>query len=227
MQDDRSTALATKSPKQDEIDKIADHIVETYRPFDAPIVLMWREVRNSFHLKLSPDHPVWARDDRRVHEDWNRYGKGVKRILEKRATVVTVSGEIRALVRHGHNPDLSGKRTEAAYRSCIPSSSSPTYGIAIFPRDAYADHPLIVESRKRRASGAATGVTNAIGSVRAANDLGNLSSPLKDEILGMTKQATDKAFVDDRYPLFETPRLTPLPALDWPSEIRDTSEPTP
>jgi hypothetical protein len=200
---DSNSQTARKGPRQNEIERYADHIIETYKPFDAPILLMWREIHNSFHLSLNADYPTWVREDERVHKEWKRCGPEIIKILKRRSTIVKVNRRIRDHVKHGHAPDRSGKRTDEFYRGCIPSSIWPAFGMVIFPRGAQQDHPLILESRKRRASGAATGLTNAIDGVRAANDLGNLSDPIRDEIISETEERTVKAFRDDRYPLLK------------------------
>lgn len=210
-----NSRTASKGPRQNEIDRYADHIIETYKPFDAPIVLMWREIHNGFHLLLNPESPTWLRDDARVHEEWKRCGPGIVKIFRRRATVVPVNRRIRDQVKHGQAPDRSGKRTDEFYRGCIPSSSAPTFGMVIFPRDTQEDHPLILKSRESRAKCAATGLTNAMDVVRDTNDLGNMSDPETDRIISIAKEKTIEAF-RDRYPLFNLPPQQMLPETEAP-----------
>lgn len=201
-----SSMVERKGGKQREraVEQIADHILEFYKPHDGPIVLMWRDVMNGFHLKLNPDFPTWPRDDMNVHYHFKQFGRGVIKILDhRRFTVVKVGHEIRVLVGHGRPPDRDGKRrTDVAYRNCLPSSSNPAMGIVVFPRDTQEDHPLIVASRERRFSSSTTSMANAISSAQAANDLGNLSDVVRDEMIGSTQAALQKMFIDERYPLF-------------------------
>jgi hypothetical protein len=198
-----------KTQKQLLIAQIADHIMTEYKPKTGPVVLMWREVMNGFHLKLNSDFPTWTRDDKRVHTDWKRNGPDVVRILRHYGlTVVKVNSKIRDLVKHGSPPDRGGKRTDARYRDCLPSSAHMVLGIVVFPRDTQTDHPLILKSNERRCRAMTSGLTNAIGEVRTANDLGVLSSEAQAEIIGDSQKIVRRAFDDNRYPLLEPPKAT-------------------
>lgn len=216
MAENLSQTVARKVQKHDTVKAITDHIIEQYKPQDVPIVLMWKETMNGFNLKLNEKSPVWNRDDRGVHEHWKRYGSGVvKALQERKLTVVKVNRNIRDLVKHGTEPKRSGKRTDERYCLCLPSPSNMTLGIVVFPRGAHQDHPLIVASRDHRAKAAANGVINAVDSVRAANDLGNLSEGKRDEITVTTRSTIDKKFNEVKYPLFDMPAAAP--PLELPS----------
>jgi hypothetical protein len=192
---------------------IVDHIVETYGPTKAPLVLMWRETMNNFNQKNWPRCPVWTRDDRACHEHWKKFGPGVVRELERRykLTVVKVSGRIRDLVKHQAAPDRSGKRTDAAYRECLPNSAEMTRGIVCFPRETQQDHPLIIADRDRRLRSSATGFGNASSAVDTANDLGVLSDDARREMRGHVIPTVERAISENKYPLFprETLSLEP------------------
>jgi hypothetical protein len=219
----QSSKSIRKGQKQLVIGQIADHIIEQYKPQSGPVVLMWREVMNAFHLKLNPDSPVWVRDDQSVHDHWKRYGPGVVKILkDRRFTVVKVSRAIRGLVGHGRQPDRGGRRTDQAYKDCLPSASNMVFGIVVFPRDTQEDHPLIVESRDRRCKRDATSLTNGVDSVRDANDLGNLSDGTCEEIIDGTHAVVQKAFTAEKYPLFKGMAALP-PAESKPLESRPSN----
>jgi hypothetical protein len=92
-----------------------------------------------------------------------------------------------------------------------------TLGIAVFPRDTWVDHPLIVGSSQRRCKATATGLHNAVENTRNTNDLGNLSDTITNKIIGQTQASTQKTFQATRYPLFG-------PVLDE-SEAKMTDRP--
>lgn len=192
-----------QTPKTATIASLTDHIIETYRPHESPCVLMWREIVNSFNRTNWPDCPLWTRDDRASHEHWKKFGPGVISELRRRhhLTVVKVSGKIRDLVRHGAPPDRGGRRTDIAYRKCLPCAAEMVRGIVVFPRDSQQDHPLIVASLDRRGRASATGLQNAIVAIDTANDCGVLSLESRDEIRGRVGTVARQA-LEESHPLF-------------------------
>lgn len=196
--------IAKKTPKTITILKIVDHIIETYSPHRGPCLLMWRETMNSFNLKQSENFPAWTRDDRTVHEHWKRYGLGVVAELRHRyrMTIVKVNGHARKYLKHGGTPDRDDRcRTDAYYRSCLPSAANMVLGFVAFPRDTQQDHPLIVASLDRRGKTAATGLENAVIAVDTAADLGNLSGTARGEIREHVNGVVHRA-IEEKLPLF-------------------------
>lgn len=200
-----STEIAAqKTPKTTTIERIVDYIIITFKPHENPCVLMWRETMNGFNREQSENYPLWVRDDKTVHESWKRFGPGVVSILNRKykLTVVKVGARIRKYTRHGGLPDRDDKcRTDAYYRSCLPSSDAPVFGFVSFPRDIQQDHPLIVASLDRRGRATSTSLENHVVAVNTANDLGTLSAKEKEKNLGHVEAVVHRA-LEDRYPLF-------------------------
>ena len=199
-----------RTRKETAVATIVEHIIQHYAPHKTPIVLMWRDVITSHELKIAPDHPArWYRDIDDVHRHWKQYGLPTAKVLREqyKLTVVKVNRHIRELVGHGKPPDQSPKKNPAAYERCLPSSSSPVFGMVLFPRDTCQDHPLIVLSRKRRCQTASSCMENSVNDVRATSDLGCLSIPIAQSIVEVTRAAVTRTFDAERYPLFR--QLTP------------------
>lgn len=192
-----------KTDKSTTVTAIVDHIIDTYRPQQAPCVLMWRELMNSFNRKGWAECPLWTRDDTACHEHWKKYGPAVVSVLKQqyRLTVVKVSGKIREVIKHGMPPDRGGKRTDERYRACLPHATEMVRGIVVFPRNSQQDHPLIVASLDRRGRAAATGLENAVTAVDTANDLGVLSDSSREEIRGHVGTVARRA-IEEKMPLF-------------------------
>ena len=200
------------TPKETAVTKYVEFIITTYKPREAPIVLMWREVVTAYELQLYPDHPPrWPRDSDDVHRHWKQFGVPTAKVLRQqyKLTVVKVNRSIRDVIGHGKAPDQSTKKNEAAYAKCLPSSSSPVFGMVVFPRDTSQDHPLIVLSNQRRCQAAGNTVKNSIDNVRTTNDLGCLSDDTAKEIVASTRKVVSVTFDEERYPLFR--QLTEQP----------------
>lgn len=197
------------STRLDYIRKVADYIVETYRPQEGPKVLMWREIMVGYRLKVAPDLPnEWTRDSRAVSSHWQDNGPDVQRRLEDRykVTIVRVSRRIRDLAKHGEEPKLGGgrginERSAANYRSCLPHSQAPTYGFVCFPQGQGEDHPLLIAEMERRGQSSSSYFRNTARRLDRAEGFGVLST---EEGLKIKKKMGEIALeaIKDDHPLF-------------------------
>ncbi len=206
----KSLPSSEKTPKKVYIQRIVDHILECHKPRSGPVVITWPDLMNELIEKDNPNIPKVRHGERRVHAHWKQYGPGVFAKLQgMRMTVVKVNDRIRWNVKHGQPPVRAegkpgDKRTDAAYELCLPTTSHMIAGIVIFPRDTGEDHPLILESRRRRCNAGASYVRNSVGSVDDANDLGNMSNDKRDAIIKDTGDKVRTTFEAVRYPLFQS-----------------------
>lgn len=211
----------TKRTKQLIIGQLVDFIVETYKPHDQACFLGWRELLNAKHASGKQEFPWHNRDTRAIHEHYKSYGKEVNRSLAKRygLTVVGVNSKIRTLVKHGHSPDRSTRKTDERYLGCRPSSHNPTAGIVVFPKDQNQDHPLILGYIKTRVDDVESRATNTANYIDAAANHGVLSKERgEEEIKGLSKRVVDAT--TQKYPLF------PIQSLPEP-EPKSEGEPEP
>jgi len=203
LDNDRSLSSDRRTAKLETVRRMVDHILETYRPLDGPIVLMWREVMNGFYA--GPNWDELRRDCEATHRHWKRYGTIVARELTKRKlTVVKVSAKIRDAIKHGGRPDRSDseRRNDKAYREYLPSSSNPVAGIVLFPKGTQEDHPLIVSSLERRTQSATTGIKNTVIAIDTANGYEVLSDDSREKIIAPCKTTVQEVF-EDKQPLFK------------------------
>ena len=182
---------------------IAEFIIETLKPHERPVLILWRELMNAFNAQDGGGKTPWVRDDRSVHEHLKKFGPLVFRHLERhyKLTVVKVGRAIRQKLNHGQSPDRGGSRTDAFYIGCLSSSSNKTMGFVAFPREIQTDHPLIAWSGKRRMKASCSQVVNVLDWVDRANDFRTLSDGTAQEIRGLTGPMIHHV-VDQRYPLF-------------------------
>jgi hypothetical protein len=166
--------------------RITDFIITTFTPQRVPCVLMWRELINAFHLSRDPDYPnVWPRDCDVVHKHWKQFGPGVVSVLTGvyDLTVVKISSGIRKLIPHGAEPRIGGLKYSAeAYRTCLPSSNAPTFGLVLFPPGMMTDHPLVFYSRSLRVKSSATAMRTSFTDLKLTNARGSLSDESASDI---------------------------------------------
>ncbi len=195
----------SRTPKMVTVLAIVEYIIETYKPHDLKeqVVLMWREMINGYHLSLSSDHPIWGRDDGITHAHWKRFGPSVVKVLERdyKLTVVKVNSLIRDLAKHGGPADRTGRRTDKAYRKCIPVAGQFIRGIVLSAKGVQEDHPLTLESLDSRGRRLVTTSKNTINAIDAAVDYKVISDGEHKKIRGCVERGAREAF-GDKYPLF-------------------------
>lgn len=204
MDTNQSPAKARKNQVRTTVAAIVDHILETYKPQDAPICLMWTEVMNGFYQKNGSQFSVLRRDSHQSHENWKTYGRKVaSEFLRRHFFVAKVGADIRELVPHGTVPDRdTGKgRTDEAYRACLAGPHALTRGIVLFPPSQQENHPLILEQLERRGKYAVTSTSNAVLAVDTANRNKVLSDVEHERIQSNVKNGVMQA-LEDKTPLF-------------------------
>jgi hypothetical protein len=211
--------------KHQMVRSLADYVIEAFSPQDGPIVLIWREVLHGYSAKMAPDAPnPWARECDAVFNHWNTYGRDVCRILKDRCrvTVVKVSRRILrkdedtgASLKHGSVPNRDARRTDEWYRKVLPNGKQRTAGVVCFPRDAFQDHPLVVEYMARRGQASSSMVRNTVAQLDHAEGNGNLSLDRNVEIKGKIGLIVRDALAD-QHPLFAPKAIEqgPLPSED-------------
>lgn len=180
-------SAARVSQKETTARDIAEFLVGRYSLTTTPRVLMWREVVGEYYESRNWKAPEWVRDFSEVHAHWKKYGKLVQRVMQEQhgLTTIPVSRRIRDCIKHGDMPSRDDtRRTDSFYRDCLPSSAWPVMGIAIFPRDTFADHPLVTAALARRSVTSANGFANAIDAVDRAEDRGAITADTKTHIVG-------------------------------------------
>jgi hypothetical protein len=203
-----------RTAKAMEVRGITDFIIETYSPQNKPIVLMWREIMAAYTRKNWADAPlsVWTRDSSAVHQHCKTYCPEVVKELESqyRLTVVKVNRHVRQMVAHGGNPKVdkvnpdpskTTKLEPSQWRKCIPHPRAMAFGIVCFPRDQFADHPLVIAKLGRRVMAAANGFRNSIGNIDTANGLGVLSDDSRESIKAKVIPVVRQA-IEESHPLF-------------------------
>ncbi len=199
-----ATSDRPKMRKADTVLQIADHVLSEFTLLTRPCIFMWRELINSFNLKLSENSAIWTRDDSIVHGHFKQFGDEVVKLLrrEHKLTVIKVNANIRKYFKHTDPPKQDVRcRNADFFRSCIPTPYARTFGIVLFPRESDVDHPLIVNSLERRAKTTANGMETAVASVDNINDLGNLSDPARQSIRSQVRVVVVRA-MEDKHPLF-------------------------
>ncbi len=172
--------------KEAEVASIVDHIIETYRPHEIPVVLMWKEIYNSHVTKNFPGARTYSRSNSIVEAHWKMYSTEVMRELESRygLTIVKVNDRVRKVAQHGKEPKRVNKnQNDAAYKACIPCSGNKAMGFVSFPKNTLMDHPLIKETMILGSKGASTFALNNKLKLDKANGRGTLSDECREEIM--------------------------------------------
>jgi hypothetical protein len=151
---------------------------------DRPVVLMWR----TLICECFPEYEhQWPQYSAAVHSHYKRFGNHVRNILYLRYGVacVPVSRAVTALAKHGEEPTLDEeRRTDEAWRQCLPTAHAKTYGIVCFPPNATVDHPLLVAALERRGKASFSSVLNAKRAIDNANVSGIISQPTTGHLIG-------------------------------------------
>lgn len=199
--------------------EIVEYIVETFRPRERPVVVFWKETINAYRAKCGETRFRLHGDGLATRQDFRKYGPAVIALLRGRykLTVATVGADARSKVKHGHPPDRwhppedwAGDADKAAemrarddkgWRDVLARACNPAAGMALFPREKYTDHPLVVGSLDRNARAGASHARNAVLAVDTACGLGTLSEPVGNAIRdGVIKVA--RQIIEDPHPLF-------------------------
>ena len=182
--------------------------IEKYSIDKVPRVLLWAQWRREACLVKNWRIPAWLRHaSKATKEDMAYHKPHVLQVLSEYSVhAYPVNGKIVDFVGHGKTPDRDDEqRNDRWYRSCVPNAHHPAIGFLVIPAASdEEDHPLVIESLRRRNGSASTSYAHSLGNAIEARDDGLLTAETVAKVTLLARARVIDAITHAERALLET-----------------------
>jgi hypothetical protein len=155
------------------VPSIAKLIRQKYLASGAPVILYWRQLVCEC---IPAYNSLWPKHCQVVTDHLAANFPKLKELLAGEGiAVVKCNKRIKQFRVHGSAPDQDENANAGWYKSCIPASHAPGFGIVCFPSNSIPDHPLLVAKFDRVGKDAETRLVGYVNGVSTATNRGHLS----------------------------------------------------